>query len=278
MQDSIILGIVCLNAAGSVKENTASSARTCFIVNIVLQRVITVKTVKHHSIAPIPSVKINVAKIAVYSFVGNVRRDSVQAVHWAVNVVTVQFVTVVITKEGMIVGYARNHCALSARCNANSARTRSAVVLTAPWTALTVQYASRRVRFEEGIQIYILIPVELPRCVSKKGASYPSCCDALSMISCVWVTVESAKVSVRFLQNLKHVFRQFEYRCTCDSSINRQAAPSNGDELGDLPIVGINWMNNPANNLIHQQISAYLSSTHHLSAATSSIEFCDSAF
>ncbi len=242
---------VCLNAAGSVKESTALNVRTCFIVNVVLQRVITVKTVKHHSNALIPSVKINVAKIAMYSFVGNVRRDSVQSVHWTVNVVKVQFVKVAITKEGMIVGNAVSQCVLSAFCNANSARIRSVM------TALTAEYASRLVRFEKGI--YISNPAELhiaftPLAVGVWSLIMLVCSGWSWMLDHVYgLQLNRQRFQFASLQNLKHVFRQFEYRCKCDSTINRQAAPSNGDELGRPPHCWHKLVEqpNPANNLIH---------------------------
>lgn len=71
------------------------------------------------------------------------------------DVVSIQFVKVVVM-EDTFVRHAICQCALGARCNVNSARIRS-VISTAPWKALTVQYASRLARLEK--RIYISNPV-----------------------------------------------------------------------------------------------------------------------
>ena len=144
-----MLEIVCLNAAGSVKESTASSVRTCFIA-VTVKKCFALIAEHLLNALIIPTVETNFAKNANRTFVMNVRRDFVQTVHGSVDVVSIQFVTVVQVIEYAIVRYAIRQCALGARCNVNSARIRS-VISTVPWTALTVQYASRLARLGKDL-------------------------------------------------------------------------------------------------------------------------------
>ena len=96
LTESLVSANVCLNAAGSVKESTASSVRTCFIAIAFTVMVIFVKIAEHLLNALLLSVETNFAKNAICTFVMNVRRDFVKTVNFSVDVVSIQFVTVVV--------------------------------------------------------------------------------------------------------------------------------------------------------------------------------------
>ena len=120
-----------------MKESTASNVRTCFNVNVVLHRAITVKTVMHQSNAQ-PGVETNVVKNANCHPVGNVRRNTALAVVTIVKVARSIFVSVM--KHGKIVQpkNAGKGFVHSAHPSAKSAKDCSAVV-----TARVVHAASR---------------------------------------------------------------------------------------------------------------------------------------